>query len=110
NWSIDDARKDDFGLARGSESDAEPGRDQRENALLATGVRFELDAAAHERGIELASGVTVVPALNQEGFPPQTLPVDCLVLREWMLARDCRDNPLAVEGRRRSVGPQRVTR
>ena len=107
---IDDAREHDFRLARRGEGDPEPCCDQREHALLAAGVGLEPDAAAHERRVELAGGVTIVPGLNKEGFPLQALPIDRVMLREWMFAWDRRDNPLAVERRRNRVGPQRVAR
>src|SRR6185437_600819 len=93
-----------------SEGDPKPCCDQREHALLAAGVGLELDAAAHERGVEFAGRVTVVPALNEEGLPPQALPIDRVMLREWMCAWDRRNNPFAVERRAHGVGPQCVAR
>jgi hypothetical protein len=107
---IHDAREHDLGLASRREGDSESGSDRCEHAPLAHGVGVEPDATAHERCIELARGLTVVSALNEEDFLPQALPIDNLLLRERMVARNRRDLPFALEWRWRGVRPERMAR
>ena len=90
-------REHDFGPVRRGEGDPELRRGRRENAGFAAGVGLEFDAAAHEQSFEFADGVTVVPALNQERFPPQAHPIDGLALGVWMFAGDRGAKPLAVQ-------------
>src|SRR6185437_1704090 len=95
-------------LAGGGKRDPESCGYQCEHALFAGGMAPEFDPTAHERSVERQGRLTVVPALNEEGFLPQARPIENLLRRERMVARNRCEDPLAVERRCHSIRPERM--